>query len=315
MTEVITLGETMVSLCPDGAGPLSYGKNFSMHIAGAESNMAIGLQKLGHATTFVSRLGKDEFGRFIRRMIQAEGGKVECREDEKHSTGIMFKENLNADETRVHYYRKGSAASYMEPEDVKEDWVKGAAVLHLTGITPVLSESCSRTVAHAISLAQKNGVKLSFDPNIRLKLWGDKDYKELIAGILYHAQIVMLGVEEAEKLFGLTEKEAIEKHIFSHGICEYLAIKDGDKGAYVTDGSNRYFIPPFECKSIDPIGAGDAFNAGFLAGILEGKSLKECGAMGGICGAYATQTIGDIEGYMDRETLERKLQDKPDIMR
>ncbi|MEY8354984.1 sugar kinase [Lachnospiraceae bacterium 54-53] len=312
---MITLGETMVSLCPDGAGPLSYGKNFSMHIAGAESNTAIGLQKLGHATTFVSRLGKDEFGRFIRRMILAEGGRVECREDDRHSTGIMFKENLNAEETRVHYYRRGSAASFLEPGDVKEEWIRKAGLLHLTGITPVLSESCLETVRHAVSAALKNRVKISFDPNIRQKLWGEKDHRELISSILYQAQIVMLGADEGKQLFGLASCEELEDHIFSRGACEYLAVKDGEKGAYVADGKNRCFIPPYECRSIDPIGAGDAFNAGFLAGILEGKSLEECGAMGGICGAYATQTIGDIEGYMEREALELRLQDKQGILR
>ncbi|MDR1533833.1 MAG: sugar kinase [Planctomycetota bacterium] len=314
--EVVTIGETMYCLIPDDSGPLRYIQGFRPRIAGAESNLAIGLAKLGHGASWLSRLGEDEFGRHVLNHIRGEGVDVSWTVfDPGHRTGLMFKERT-AGETRVHYYRENSAASHLSPDDVPERALAGAKILHLTGITPVLSDSCAETVARAIELAERSGVKISFDANIRRKLWGGRDHSRLLADLARRAHIVMMGMDEAGQLLGGGEPADLLERLFREGRTECAALKDGARGAWVGERTGRHWhIPPVPCVCVEPIGAGDAFDAGFLAGCLEGLDLETRGRLGAIAGALATQTSGDIEGYPSREQLGRHLEGKPEISR
>ncbi len=307
MPRLITIGETMAAFTPGASGPLRYVSQYGIRCAGAESNVAVGLAKLGIDAAWLSRVGEDEFGHFLCNQIRAEGVDVShLIFDRAHRTGLMFKET-GAGETKVYYYRENSAASHMEPSDLSPALFETANVLHLSGITPVLSESCKETTLEALKLAKEHGVLVSFDPNIRRKLWGDTDYAPLLREITLQSEIVLMGLDEAEALFNLNETDAIFDYLFQNGCARYAAIKDGGRGAWVADQTSRTQIPPFPCKPIDPIGAGDGFNAGFLAGILEGKDIVTAGQMGGVCGALATQFPGDVEGYPDRLQMENAL--------
>lgn len=307
MTKLITIGETMAAFTPDSQGPLRYVTGFGVRTAGAESNVAVGLAKLGVSAGWLSRLGKDEFGVFIRNQLRAEG--VDCSRvifDPAHRTGVMFKET-GVGETKVFYYRENSAASHLSVDDLSEELFDGCEVLHLSGITPVLSDSCRQMTLKAVELAKKAGIMVSFDPNIRRKLWGTTDYVPLIRSITMQSEIVLMGLDEAEVLFGERDVDKILDKLFNEGCAKYVAIKDGGNGAWAADKSTREKIPPYPCKPIEPIGAGDGFNAGFLAGILQGKDVVTAGRMGGICGALATQTPGDVEGYPDIEQMQTAL--------
>ena len=198
MPQLITIGETMAAFTPDSVGALRYVQNFGIRTAGAESNVAVGLAKLGLEAAWVSRLGTDEFGCFIRNQLRAEG--VDCSRviyDPDHRTGIMFKET-GVGETKVFYYRENSAASHLCPEDVTPALLEGVKILHMSGITPVLSESCLAMTKAAFALAKEQGVAISFDPNIRRKLWKGQDYAPLIRDLTLQSQIVLLGLDEAE---------------------------------------------------------------------------------------------------------------------
>ena len=147
MPQSVTVGETMAAFTPGSTGFLRYVKNYEMRIAGAESNLAIGVSKLGHSAGWISCLGKDEFGEFVQNSIRAEG--VDTSRvvfDPEYRTGIMFKQVRNASETSVFYYRENSAASHMRPQLLDEGYLAQADVIHLTGITPVLGDSCRETV-------------------------------------------------------------------------------------------------------------------------------------------------------------------------
>lgn len=306
MKQVITMGETMAAVVPTERGPLRYVESCRFRIAGAESNTAIGLAKLGVPACWLSRLGDDELGRLILGKLRAEG--VDCSHvsfDPLHRTGVMFKE-YGATETSVYYYRENSAASHLSPEDIDEALFSDAALLHLTGITPVLSESCRAAVEKAMTLAKDAGVPVSFDPNVRRKLWGGNDYAPLLRSLAMKSDIVLLGMDEAETLFGISEPKAIFDTLFSGGV-RYAAIKNGGRGAVAADRKGRYPIDPYPCVSVDPVGAGDGFNAGFLAGLLQGKGTREAGRMGAVCGALATQVPGDVEGYPDEAQMEAAL--------
>lgn len=159
----------------------------------------------------------------------------------------------------------------------------------------------------AFALAKEKGVAISFDPNIRRKLWKGQDYAPLIRELTLQSEIVLLGLDEADALFGLRDPDAIFDLLFRDGCAQYVAIKDGGNGAWVADKTTREKLPPYPCKPIEPIGAGDGFNAGFLAGILQGRDVVTAGRMGAICGALATQTPGDVEGYPDAAQMEAAL--------
>lgn len=310
MPQIVAIGETMAAFTPGSTGFLRYVKDFEMRIAGAESNLAIGAAKLGHSAGWISSLGKDEFGAFVQNSIRAEG--VDTSRvifDPEHRTGVMFKQIRNASETSVFYYRENSAASHLSPEMLDEEYLAGSDIIHLTGITPVLSESCKQTVEAAMDLAEKHGRMISFDPNIRRKLWKDQDYVPMLRHMMQRAQIVLLGADEAETLLGTREPRQVMDQLFEHGQVRFVAVKNGAKGACVgsrdSAGGDGYAeIPAFPCHCIDPVGAGDAFNAAFLCGVLEGKSVKECGFMGAVAGALATETYGDTEGYPSKEQME-----------
>ncbi len=145
--DLVTIGETMVSFVPKNYNSLQYGADFTMRIAGAESNTAIGVRKLGHTAGWISRIGNDEFGQFVLRMIRAEGiDTSQVTVDKEHKTGLMFKSTSPSNETRVIYYRDSSAATYLDPSLISESYIADAKILHLTGITPILSNSCYETL-------------------------------------------------------------------------------------------------------------------------------------------------------------------------
>lgn len=315
MPELITIGETMIALVPGEHGLLRYNKDYRVRIAGAESNLAMGVQKLNHSAGWISRLGKDEFGQLILREIQSEG--VDCSNvvwDTAHPTGLMFKQ-MEAKDTKVFYYREHSAASHLQKSDLKEEYFKGCKMLHITGITPVLSKSCKETVLEAVNIAKRQGCLISFDPNIRKKLWKDNDYRVLFKELLLQADVIEMGLEEGQFILGLNTTEEITEYLLKNNKNVIIAIKNGSNGVEIISNKGKIFIPPYPCHCIEPIGAGDAFNAGFLCGILEGKDLETCGKMGAIAGAMATEVIGDVENQPDQEQMELRLSEKQEVYR
>ncbi len=304
--ELITFGETMAVMAPSSQGKLSDVASFSLRIAGAESNTAIGVARLGHSASWISAVGDDELGRYVCESIAREGVDVShVRTDRAHRTGLMIKEIVE-DTTTVYYYRENSATSHLSADGIPFEDLQEARILHLTGITPVLSETCEQTVLAALAWAKEQGILVSFDPNIRRKIWKGKDYTPLLRELLEASDIALLGLCEGYELYGTDSPEALAEHLLGEGV-RYVAIKDGGRGAWCASGEEFVFIPPVACTSVDSVGAGDGFNAGFLCGLLEKKPLAEAGRMGAIVGAMATETVGDVNGYPTREQLNERL--------
>jgi len=311
MPEVITLGETMVMFSPETGGPLRGVRRFEKRLAGAESNTAIGLVRLGHSCGWISRVGDDEFGRFLVESIGGEGVDVsQVIFDHTAPTGIMFKELHSGSETRVTYYRKGSAASRLGPEDMDPDYFQNARLVHVSGITPMISPECRAAFFTMLDLAEKLGIPLSFDPNLRLKLGSAADYAALIREVLPRTAVFLPGLAESRSIFGESGPEALLDLFQSLG-AQITALKLGAEGAWVADGDNHFQIPGFPTVQVaDPVGAGDAFAAGFLAGYLEGEPFEECGRMACAMGALAVTTPGDYEGLPLRPEFDAWLKEQ-----
>ncbi len=315
MRDLLTIGETMAAFASYEKMPLRYAHNFGMRIAGAESNTAMGLAKLGFESSWVSKVGDDEFGAFIVNQIRSEGVDTSSVvKDKEHSTGVMFKETT-AGETRVYYYRENSAASHMTKDDISEDLIKQFRMVHMSGITPILSPECMELTNEVFRIAKENNIKISFDPNIRKKLWKDRCFVEEIRSFVLQANIILIGLDEAEVLFQTKDHEAIFDILFQQGCAEYVGLKDGANGSWVADKETYIKVEPHACKCIDPIGAGDAYNSGFIAAVLKGSSLKAIGKMASVSGALATETTGDIEGYPSKEHMDHVLNHTDEIYR
>jgi 2-dehydro-3-deoxygluconokinase len=169
---LVTLGETMALFSSDRVGPLRHAATMRVGIAGAESNVAIGVRRLGHPAAWIGRVGSDELGHLVLGRLRAERVDVDAAVvDQDAPTGLMVKEHRTADLTRVVYYRRDSAGSRLEPGDLDEARIRAARVLHLTGITPALSATARAAVHAAAETARGAGVPVSLDVNYRAALW------------------------------------------------------------------------------------------------------------------------------------------------
>ncbi len=296
--DVVTLGESMVLFTPDMEGPLRFAGGFRKTIGGAETNVAIALSRLGHQTGWISRLGNDEFGRYVRNFIRGEGVDTSRVLFDDHApTAVFFKELVPNQDPKIYYYRKNSAASTMTPEDLDPGYIKEAKYLHLTGITPALSSSCKETVFHAIEIARLNAQKVVFDPNVRLKLWSKAEAKQVLSEIAEKVDILLPGIEEGELLTGESDPEKIASVLLRSGP-ETVVIKLGEDGAYYATQNERRHIPGYKVeKIVDTAGAGDGFAAGFLSGLIRGWTHQEAVKLGNRVGAFALTVPGDTEGY------------------
>lgn len=315
--DIITFGESMVVFNADNSGPLRYIHTFNKSLGGAESNVATAVSKLNHSVGWFSKVSNDEFGRFVIDSIRAEG--VDTSRviiDTERSTGLLFKEHYQRSNPNVYYYRKNSAASNLSPEDIDEEYIKQAKILHLTGITPALSESARQAVYKAIDIAKKNNILVSFDPNIRLKLWTIEEAKEVLVDIANKADIVMPGLDEAELLLGLTDKDEVCDY-FLNNKAKIVAVKLGADGCYIKNKEESITVSGYNVSELiqDTAGAGDGFAAGFLCGYLEKLSLKEIGEYANGVGAMATLVKGDMEGYPHYDQLMEFIGKKQGIDR
>ena len=314
--DVVTFGESMVLFGPDSSGPLRYVQNFNKSIAGAESNVSIALAKLGHKVGWFSKLGDDEFGRYIQSTIQGEGVDVSRVIFEPgKNTGILFKERFMHSNPNVYYYRKGSAASNLKAEELDESYIKDAKILHITGITPALSESCRKTLFKAIEVAKANNVLVSFDPNIRLKLWTKEEAIPVMLEIAKLSDIIFPGIDEGEMLLGFTKPNDIADSFIKMG-CSVVAVKLGEEGCYIADKDSGLYVNAYKLENPqDTVGAGDGFAAGFLSGMLKKLDLRECGEYANGVGAMAVLVKGDMEGYPNYEQLMAFIGKKKTIAR
>ncbi|MDT8717402.1 sugar kinase [Clostridium sp. 19966] len=316
MKEVLTFGETMIVMSPDSNGPLRYVNSFNKSIGGADSNVAIALARLGHSAGWFSKLGNDEFGKYVLNTVRGEGVDVsKVRFDDEASTGLLFKERFNNDNPNVYYYRKNSAASRLNIEDMDLDYIKDTKIIHITGITPALSKSAREVVFKVIEVAKQNGVMISFDPNIRLKLWTIEEAKPVLLEIAKASDIIFPGNSEGELLLGTADEKEIADKFLAMG-SKIVAVKLGADGCYVADNKTTNYVKGFRIENpVDTVGAGDGFAAGFLSGVLKELSLEECGILGNGVGAMATLVKGDMEGFPYYDQLMQFMGKKKKIDR
>ncbi len=301
MTRVVTLGETMALARTTEIGSLRHAAGLALGIGGAESNVAVGLRRLGVDVSWLGRVGDDPLGERIARELRAEGLDVRAIVDGGAPTGLMLKERPSAASTAVHYYRRGSAGSRLSPSDVPPEWIEEADLLHVTGITPLLSDTARATVLTAVERASGAGVTVSFDVNYRSALASPAVAGPILREIAERATIVFGGPEE----FALMTPDAAES-LLDAGVA-HVVVKRGPDGAavFTADGSTE--APGFAIDPLDTVGAGDAFVSGYLSAHLDGLDIAAALVRANACGAMACLVPGDWEAAPTRRDLERFL--------
>jgi len=292
---VLTFGETMGLFRASDVGSLADVHEARIGTGGAESNVAIGLSRLGVPAVWAGRVGDDGLGRRVLRDLRGEGVDARAIVDDGAPTGLMVKEKPLPHRTRVSFYRAGSAGSRLRPEDVDARLVQSAALVHVTGITASISASARETVRSVLELARAAGVPVSFDVNHRSALWREGDPAPVYRELASAADLLFAGDDEAALLVG---EDADPQRLLAamRALGPSTAVlKRGELGSMASEGGAVVEAPALRVPVVDTVGAGDAFVAGFLAGRLQGDDLAGSLRLATAAGAFACMGSGDWE--------------------
>ena len=294
---LVTLGETLGLLVAEDVGPLALTRGMRLSMGGAESNVAIGVSRLGVPATWIGRLGRDPVGDLVERHLLAERIRCIVRRDDA-PTALMLRERRTGTSANVTYYRHGSAGSHLCPGDIPAGVVEEAGLLHLSGITPALGPEPAAAVKEAVRRARAAGVPVSVDLNFRSRLWSAAAaapvFRELTAG----ADMVFAGDDEARialgaQFAGATPAELADA-LAAFGPKE-VVVKRGKHGATALIDGALIDVPAVPVQAVDSVGAGDAFVAGYLACRLTGRDAQERLSTAAVAGALAVTVPGDWE--------------------
>ena len=313
MTKLVTFGETMVSYNAKYVGPFdpTVDGPYEVYCAGAESNVCLDLQRLdvpGLETVWVSKLGRDDEGDAILRSLNGRTTVIAPQVQENPS-GIAYVNHMADGSIVKSYRRKGSAASTVTFDEVRQH-LADADALHVTGITPALSPITHDTIFRTVEYASENGIPVTFDVNYRPPIWDSSDARPVFDEMLPYSWVFKVGHDEAETVWGLGLSAEDYARRFQRINGRLVIVTRDADGAIAYDGANLVEHPGYSIDFVDPVGAGDAFIAGFLAEIFRQGTVKSFFAasdderrrvlerslaVANVCGALICTRRGDTE--------------------
>lgn len=307
MAKVLTIGEPMALLIADQEGELKDIKNFARYVCGSEVNFSIGMARLGHEISYISKVGNDPFGLHIRDFFTENGiDNSFVKIDDVNRTGMQLKSKTTAGDPTVVNFRRFTAFSYFSEADLEViDW-SGVNHLHVTGIPPALSDTCRAASFEIVAQAAQRGITISFDTNLRPALWpSEEEMRHTVNKLASLADIVLPGLGEGQILTGLKTPEEIAGFYIDSG-AKAVVIKLGPDGAFVNNGKESFYVPAYKVEHVvDTVGAGDGFAVGCISGLLEGMSWHDAVRRGAAIGALAIMAEGDNEGLPTKEQLAK----------
>ncbi len=308
---LVTAGETMGLLVQSDPGHPRNGEPMTFGMGGSESNVAIGVRRLGVPATWVGRLGSDPAGELIRRELRAEQVDAVAPGDPA-ATGLMIRWRPAPGHGRVVYYRDDSAGSHLAPGDIPDEAVRQAAVFHTSGITLAIGPGPAAAAAHATELARAAGALVSFDVNYRRALWSATEAAAAVAAVIPSCDIVFAGAEEAAMVAGTSDPLDAARALEAIGPSQVL-IKLGSAGCLALIDGETFEVAAPAVTVVDTVGAGDAFVAGYLAELIAGAAPAQRLATAVAAGAFAVTVPGDWEGLPHRESLALLQSSEPVI--
>jgi 2-dehydro-3-deoxygluconokinase len=290
MVDIVALGEPMVEFNQTGD---ANGRLYLQGFGGDTSNFAIAAARQGARVAYVSALGDDPYGRMLRTLWDAEGiDHASVATDAAAFTAIYF---VSHDERGHHFtfFRQGSAASRMTPASLPRERVRNARVLHLSGISLAISAGACDTAYAAIDVARDARAQVSFDTNLRLKLWSIDRARAVMNDVIGLCDICLPSLDDIVAITGHRDPDALVDHCLRRG-ARVVALKLGEQGALVADSTRRMRIQPFPCSPVDATGAGDTFGGAFVARLVAGDDLEAAGRYAAAAAALSTEGYGAV---------------------
>lgn len=317
MSEFLTIGEPIsLFASEDVDASLKDAVHFHKFLAGAEVNVAVGVSRLGHSAQYVTRLGEDPFGDFIKDQLNENHiGTDYIDSTPDYWTAFQLKDRVSHGDPSIFYFRRGSAAAHFDKAMLDKIDFSDLKFAHLSGIFPAISDQALDAFKHLIDLLHEHKIHTTFDPNLRPQLWSSKEKMvSTINALAAEAEIILPGINEGEILMGSRDPEAIaDFYLNQSDITQTVVVKVGPEGAYVkTKDGDSYTVPGFKVDHVvDTVGAGDGFALGLVTALIEGKSFRDAVIRGNAVGAFAVQAPGDNDGYPTQEQLAEFLAANP----
>jgi 2-dehydro-3-deoxygluconokinase len=289
--DVCVLGEAMALFVASDGMPLRTSRAFLRSVAGSESNVAVGLGRLGYRVCMYGRVGRDPAAAWVRGTLR-ESGVCTCgiTEDPGAPTGILIRDAPGGRKVTVSYHRQGSAGSRLAMDDLRPEHIARSRALFVSGITSMLSDSAAACVLSAAEVARENSVHIIFDPNIRARLGGPEAWRHRLAPMCELADTVILGEAESQVLWpGHPPGEQRRGQ-------QTVVVRLRDRTARAYRGGRQVAATARAVNVTDPVGAGDAFTSGWISGWLDGHEQARCLSRAHLMASLAVSTLGDIEG-------------------
>lgn len=305
--EAVTCGEAMLLMLAEPGVPLDRAVHFRRSVTGAEPAVAAGLARLGHQVRLLGRVGADPAGEVVLRELRADGVDVSWAVlDPDAATGLVLRDSHPQRTAEAQYYRAGSAAPRLAAQDLPPEAVAGARLVHVSGVTPMLSPSAAQAVHRLVELARQSGAAVSFDPSVRAGLGTDHEWMRIVGPLLREADLVVAGEDELELLLG-GGAEQTAKALLDLGRARTVVVKRGDGSTIAVERGAQWTHQPFGVQVTDPGGASEAFTAGWLSAWLRELGPEDALAEAACVAALAVQAPGDTEGLPTSAGRDRAL--------
>lgn len=315
MKKVFTLGDALITFNPSHTGPMRHVHSFERKLGGAELNFAIGCARLGLDVKWLSRLGDDEFGKYIFNTVRGEGIDMsDVKFVSGHPSSLNFKEIRDDASVKTFYYRYASPMLTLEPEEITEATLEGVNLVHLTGVFLAISPENLAISLKVLELSKKMNIPVSFDPNIRLKLWDMEQARAAYNQIFPYVDVLLTGLDEIELITQQQSKMELEAFARKFDIAQ-LIIKNGAAGVEAYVDGRWTEKKAFTVQAVDTVGAGDGFDAAYIYSFLMGMTLEQRLQFANAVGAMVTTVKGDNEGLPELEEVEIFLGQKSIIER
>lgn len=299
---IATIGDAMVVFNPSKTGPLRFVPSFERAVGGAELNFAIGVTRLDMEAKWISCIGDDEFGKVIYNFARGEGIDVShVKRTSEIPTSIYFKEIREDGAGKSFYYRNPSPLLKLTEGCIDESVLDDVDLLHISGVYLAVCNHNIHVALKLIALAQAKNIPVSFDPNLRLKLWSIEDARAVYEKIYPSINLLLTGQDEFDLLFeGCQVKDIQERYQIDE-----IIIKKGEHGASVYTAVEQYDLEAYPIRAIDTVGAGDAFDAAYVYSYLKGYDVPERLRLANGAGALVATIKGDNEGLPTLQELKQ----------
>ena len=308
MPEVISIGECMIELFSED--PIESADTFTRSLAGDSFNICVALSRLGTSAGYVTRLGDDPFASYLLGAFQDEGIDTSRVKTMDGFNAVHFVALLPDGNREFVYYRAGSAPSTLDPDDLDADYIGSARVLHCSGVAQAISESARATVLRAAQIAKSRGVSVSYDPNYRHQLWSPSEMRKAAAELMPYVDYLLPNApEDSRALMDTDDPFAVVERFRGLGV-PVVAVTRGADGALISSEDGTVEIPAFAPEGvIDTTAAGDAFNGGFIHGLLNGMSVADAGKLGVATAGLKLRGRGALAGMPAREEAYKAFEE------